>query len=168
MIKKFSRRLRAACFGVTWAGSATCAMAGNVTVSLDLPRIDAANYQRPFVAVWIEDHQGHWVKNLAVFHDQTRIGARWLPELRHWWRAVGMNMAMPADGVSRPTQPAGHHSLNLSGLPVGQYSLVTEVAREKAGRDLVRLPFTVQPGKPFKASTKGTAELSQVTLSVQP
>jgi len=164
----YARRLSVACLGVTWAGGASCAMATSVTVSLDLPRIEAVNYQRPFVAVWIEDNQGHWVKNLAVFHDQTRIGARWLPELRHWWRAVGMNMAMPADGISRPTQPAGRHSLNLSGLPLGQYTLVTEVAREKAGRDLVKLPFAIQPGKPFKASAKGTSELSQVTLLVKP
>lgn len=151
--------------------AANPALAASATVTIELPRIDASPYRKPYVAVWLEDAAGKQVKMGAVFHDQARIGARWLPELRAWWRAGGRAMTMPADGISRPTQAPGRHTVTVSGLTglaPGRYMVVVEAAREKGGRDLVKVPFEWRAGRRAAGSARGSAELGAVAVSVLP
>jgi hypothetical protein len=150
---------------------ASPALAAGATVTIELPRIEASPYRKPYVAVWLEDATGKQVKMAAVFHDQARIGGRWLPELRTWWRAGGRAMTMPADGISRPTQAPGRHTVavaGLEGLAPGRYSVVVEAAREKGGRDLVKVPFEWRAGRRAAGTARGTTELGAVAVSVQP
>lgn len=159
--------------GLTVAAAtlATPALAGTGTVSFEIPKIDTFPYRKPYVAVWLEDGGGQQVKTLAVLHDQARIGGRWIPELRSWWRTGGRTMTMPADGISRPTQAPGRHIVGMNGLeklPQGRYSVVVEAAREKGGRELVKVPFTLKPGAKASASANGNAELGRVAVSLRP
>ena len=153
------------------------AQAADLSVSVELPRINAAEYHRPYVAVWVEDASGKSVADLAVWYQlrdgKEGHGSKWLPELRQWWRKSGRTLAVPVDGVTGPTRPVGNHALAfdehnpaLAKLPAGQYVLVVEAAREVGGRELLKLPFDWK-GKPASATAQGKTELGKVTLSAR-
>ncbi|MBP6330720.1 MAG: DUF2271 domain-containing protein, partial [Dokdonella sp.] len=90
-------------------------MAADMGITVQIPRIDAAEYHRPYVAVWIEDGNQAVAANLAVWYQQkdTKEGAgsKWLADLRQWWRRSGREQSLPIDGVSGATRPVGQHQL---------------------------------------------------------
>ena len=91
---------------ITTAGLAVAApaLAADLSVSVDIPRLNTASYHRPYVAVWIEQPDQTAVRTLAVWYQQTRNsegdGKDWLKDMRTWWRKGGRAMTLPADGVS--------------------------------------------------------------------
>ncbi len=48
---------------------ATHAVAGDATISIDIPRLTVAEYHTPYVAFWIESADGDKISNLAVWYD---------------------------------------------------------------------------------------------------
>ncbi|WP_292228644.1 DUF2271 domain-containing protein, partial [Brevundimonas sp.] len=94
---------------ITTAGLAVAApaFAADLSVSVEIPRLNTASYHRPYVAVWIEKPDQTAERTLAVWYQQTRNnegdGKDWLKDLRTWWRKGGRAMALPADGVSGAT-----------------------------------------------------------------
>ncbi|TYC86893.1 DUF2271 domain-containing protein [Novosphingobium sp. BW1] len=146
------------------------AQAQSGAVTIELPRVSDPNYRKPYVAAWLEDANGKALAVSAVLHDQSRIGARWLSELRTWWRKSGRSMTMPADGISAPTRTTGRHTIAIKGLGElgdGTYSLVVEAAREKAGREVVKVPVVIRGGQVRGASAQGHRELGLVRVSPQ-
>lgn len=152
--------------------------AADLSVTIDIPRINTAEYHRPYVAVWIEDANGKAVSNLSVWYQdkdgREGHGSKWLPDLRQWWRKSGRTLKVPVDGITGPTRPAGKHTLNfgqghpeLARLPAGHYVLVVEAVREVGGRELLKIPFEWK-GKPTTGSARGTTELGTVTLTARP
>ena len=164
---------------LTFAGAAVGApaMAADLNVTVEVPKRNVAEDHKPYVAIWIENPADSTAAGtLAVWYDaKTRedIGAKWLKDMRQWWRKAGREMSFPADGVSGATRAPGPQKLVFSGakgalksLKPGQYNLVVEAAREVGGHEAVRVPFVWgKPGKP--ASAKGSAELGAVTVSVK-
>lgn len=157
---------------------APAAQAGELSLNVELPRINAAEYHRPYVAVWVEGADGKAVADLAVWYQAKDTkeghGTKWLPDLRQWWRKSGRTLKVPVDGVTGPTRPAGKHALAfdekhpaLAKLPPGQYTLVVEAAREVGGRELLKIPFEWK-GKPSTGSAQGKTELGRVSLSAKP
>ncbi|TIX51688.1 DUF2271 domain-containing protein [Alteraurantiacibacter aquimixticola] len=147
------------------------ALANSGSVSIEIPRMSVNTYRKPYVAVWIENEGGQQVKMVTVLHDQARIGARWLPDLRMWWRKGGRAMDMPSDGISGPTRAPGRHTIplrGLEGLAAGNYSVVVEAVRENGGRELVKVPFSLTPGRAANASASGSRELGAVSVTVRP
>src|SRR5690606_5950191 len=67
--------------------------AAEVNVTVEIPRIDASEYHRPYVAVWIENADKSVAANLAVWYQQKETsegaGTKWLADLRQWWRRSG-------------------------------------------------------------------------------
>lgn len=150
-------------------GSAIAAPAAASTVTVTVPRLNVAEYHRPYVAVWLEPAGGGTARTLAVWYDVKKAGnepgTKWLSELRAWWRKGGRSLAMPADGISGATQAPGPHTIALpADLKPGTYVLNVEAARETGGRELVTLPITLPSGT---AQTTGKAELGAVTLSAR-
>ena len=155
--------------------AASPAMAADLNVSVEIPRIATASYHRPYVAVWIERADRTSAGTLAVWYDTALPageGKDWLKDMRTWWRREGRAMTLPADGVSSATRAPGRHSLTFSGsrgalrnLPAGQYTLVVEAARELGGREEVRVPFRWGAASPA-ATQRGSSELGAVTVSV--
>ena len=152
---------------------ATSASAADLSVSVELPRINSASYHRPYVAIWIERQDQSAVRTLAVWYQQTRNsegdGKDWLKDIRTWWRKGGRAMTMPADGVSGATRAPGRQTVTipgarLSGLPAGQYNIVVEAARELGGRESVRVPF--RWGAANTGSARGATELGAVSVTV--
>ncbi|MGE0665725.1 MAG: DUF2271 domain-containing protein [Sphingomonadales bacterium] len=154
---------------------ASPALAADLAVKIEVPKLDVAEYHKPYVAVWIEGADRS-VVNLAVWYDvkaKDNKGNEWLKDLRQWWRKAGRELDMPADGLSSATRAPGEHTLDFSGsdaplknLEPGQYTLVVEAAREVGGRELLKVPFT-WPGK-AAGGARGTSELGAVSLAIKP
>ena len=114
------------------------AFGAGLAVDVEIPRLDTAEYHRPYVAVWIEHEDNRVAANVAVWYQQVRAqarpaqraavaqrgasaaaqgcgdsGTKWLPDLRQWWRRSGRSLALPVDGVTGATRPVGTHTIEL-------------------------------------------------------
>src|SRR5690606_17619850 len=100
--------------------------AAGLALDIELPRMQVAEYHRPYVAAWIEHADRSVAANLAVWYmhkdastrpgaapTATKDGSEWLPDLRQWWRRSGRNLSLPVDGVTGATRPPGTHSLRF-------------------------------------------------------
>ena len=153
-------------------------MAAELVVDVEIPRLQVAEYHRPYVALWLEEPDKRHVANLAVWYDlklKDNEGEKWLKDMREWWRRSGRSLQMPVDGVSGATRAVGTHQLTfddtkapLKDLPAGDYRLVVEAAREVGGRELLRLPFTWPPQNAEKQQAQGESELGTVTVQLTP
>lgn len=156
----------------------TPVVAADLAVTVEIPRIDVAEYHRPYVAIWIERTDQSVVSTLAVWYDVTQKqneGTRWLKDLRQWWRKSGRALSMPIDGVSGATRAAGRHTVTFSSshaamaaLAPGHYHLVVEAAREVGGRELVRVPLQWPATRRVTANAAGTSELGALRVTVTP
>ncbi|MGF6710082.1 hypothetical protein QFZ41_001046 [Luteibacter sp. W1I16] len=154
------------------------AFAADMNLTVEIPTLKVAEYHRPYVAVWIEREDHSVAANLAVWYDVKKAdgeGTKWLKDMRQWWRRSGREQSMPIDGVSGATRPAGQHQLRfgdgkppLGTLPPGHYELVVEAAREVGGREAQRIPFDWPAKAPLHLSAKGTDELGQISLDLNP
>ena len=157
---------------------ATSASAADVTMSIEIPRLNVAEYHRPYVAIWLEKADQSFVGNLTVWYDyklKDGEGTKWLKDLRQWWRRSGRELEMPVDGLTGATRAPGTHQVTfpldkapLSGLAAGDYQLVVEAAREVGGREILRIPFQWPPKAPATLNAPGKDELGAVTLSLNP
>jgi hypothetical protein len=153
------------------------AVGAELSVKFELPRLNVAEYHKPYVAIWIERADQTVASNLAVLYDlklKNREGEKWLKDLRTWWRKAGREATMPIDGVSGATRPPGAHTMKFDGarhgldkLPAGDYTLVVEASRESGGREVVKLPFNWAGKGKVAASAAGKDELGAVSLQIQ-
>ena len=160
------------------AASAAVPAAADLSVSVEIPRLNVAEYHRPYVAIWIEKADRSFAGNLAVWYDvklRNNEGTKWLKDMRAWWRKSGRDLAMPIDGLSSPTRAPGEHTVTFSQakapldrLAPGNYELVVEAAREVGGRELVRIPFEWPPAAAGGAKVRGEHELGLVSVSLKP
>jgi hypothetical protein len=155
------------------------AWSAELTLTVEIPKLDVAEYHRPYVAIWVESADQKDVADLAVWYQMRDTaeghGTKWLPDLRQWWRKSGRNLQVPVDGVTGPTRPAGLHALKftdkqpqLSRLAPGNYTLVVEAVREVGGRELLKIPFAWPARKAATAKARGSSELGTVTLNAKP
>jgi len=158
--------MRLSAFVLIGGAVAVPAAAGTVTVTI--PRLNVAEYHRPYVAVWLDPVGGGAPRTLALWYDVKKAGnepgTKWLSELRAWWRKGGRGLAMPADGISGATRAPGRYSIPLPAtLRPGNYVLNVEAARETGGRELVSIPLVV----PVRAAAQGAGktELGAIALS---
>ena len=167
------RKLSLALSAAALSTAAAPAMAADLTVSVEIPRVSGASYHRPYVAVWIERPDNTAVRTLAVWYQQTANsegdGKDWLKDMRTWWRRGGRALTLPADGISSATKAPGRHAVTISGarlsnLPAGDYVIVVEAARELGGREAVRVPF--RWGAANTARATGSTELGAVSVAV--
>ena len=157
---------------------ATSTVAGDLGVKVQVPRIDVAEYHRPYIAIWVEAADQSIAANLAVWYqtDQKKEdGTQWLKDLRQWWRRGGRDLTMPVDGVTGATRPVGEQQVTFKGgskqlasLAPGKYSLVVEAVREVGGRELLKIPFEWPIQRKQQATAQGKAELGAVTLDLIP
>lgn len=152
--------------------------ATDVSIKLQIPRLDVAEYHRPYIAVWLENQDQSTAAQLALWYQtdsKKEDGTQWLKDLRQWWRRGGRELKMPVDGVTGATRPVGEHVLNfkdtdaqLAKLAPGKYNVVIEAVREVGGRELLRLPLEWPATQKQQATATGKTELGAVTLNVTP
>ena len=155
------------------------AHAADLRLKIEIPRLNVAEYHRPYVAMWIEKPDQSFVADLAVWYDlklANNEGNKWLKDMRQWWRKSGRNLDMPVDGLSGATRAPGEHQVVFQGaksplnkLQPGEYQVVVEAVREVGGRELLRVPF-IWPAdaKARQAKVKGETELGTITLEIKP
>lgn len=158
-------------------GSAA-AFGAELNIKLQIPRLDVAEYHRPYIALWVENQDQSTAAQLAVWYQtdpKKEDGTQWLKDLRQWWRRGGRELEMPIDGVTGATRPVGEHTLSfkstdkqLAQLAPGKYNLVVEATREVGGRELLRVPFEWPGTQKQQATAQGKSELGAVTLNVTP
>ncbi len=147
-------------------GGVIAAPAAAGTVTVTVPRLNVAEYHRPYVAVWLEPAAGGAARTVAVWYDVKKggnePGTKWLSDLRTWWRKSGRSMKLPANGVSGATRAPGQQVIPIpADIKPGQYVLHVEAARETGGREIVSTPVTL----PGAARGTGKGELGAVIIS---
>jgi hypothetical protein len=152
-------------------------VAGEISLKVTLPQINTAEYHRPYVAIWIEKPDQSVEKNLSVWYSQKKTDKgeqsdKWLKDLRQWWRKSGREQSLPMDGVTGATRAVGEHALTfkeqVASLPAGQYNIAVEAAREKGGREIVRVPFTWPAKKAETVKAAGQQELGEIVVDLKP
>ena len=123
--------------------SAASVAATQFKLELNLPA-QSGEYHNPYVAAWIEDDKGQSVRTLVLWRD----GAKWLKDIRRWWRKVGRKDQSIVDAMTSATRPAGNYQLNFKALDdqkqplsAGNYVLRIEIVRENGGRSMTKQPF---------------------------
>jgi hypothetical protein len=154
------------------------AQAADLEVNVQIPRLDVAEYHRPYVAVWIENPDQSVATQLAVWYQtdpKKEDGTQWLKDLRQWWRRGGRELSVPIDGVTGATRAVGDHKLSfksqsaaLSNLAPGKYAVVVEAVREVGGRELLRVSFDWPAQAKQHAEAQGKSELGLVTVHLNP
>ncbi len=155
---------------------AGAAHAGTLELTVEIPKLNVAEYHRPYIAIWIEDASGKVAANLSVWYDiklKDQEGEKWLKDIRQWWRRTGRELNLPVDGVSSPTKPPGRNTVKfdtaagpLANLPAGDYKIIVEASREVGGKELVEIPFKWAAGAEAVGSVSGKSELGVVTLKL--
>ena len=157
----------------------SAANAGDMALSVELPRLNVAEYHKPYVAIWIARPDHSVAANLAVWYQLEAgpegEGETWLKDIRQWWRRTGRSLDMPVDGVSSPTRGPGENLVEFSAddgpladLPEGEYILYVEASREVGGRELVQIPFTWDGTASETQIVSGETELGDVSLTILP
>ena len=133
-------------------------------VTFEIPKIDTAEYHRPYVAVWIETDARQPHARILVWVEQEK----WFRDLRSWWRRGGSTLAFPVDGVSGATRKPGvYQERKAVDLPLGNYTLNIEAVREVGGREHIKVPLVWQ-GQAWSHAELGDSELGKVSFSIEP
>ncbi len=149
------------------------AHASEATLAVEIPRLQVAEYHRPYVSAWVREDKTGEVTNLALWYqlDDKREGEEWLKDLRQWWRRSGRTLDLPIDSFTGATRAPGTHTIDLgermTKLPPGKYTLYVEAVREVGGRELLTFPFSWPVTKPLTIEKQGDSELGEVELRLQ-
>jgi thiamine biosynthesis lipoprotein ApbE len=109
-----------------------------VALTLQLAPLAERASERPYVAMWVEDEYGTYVKTLTVWGNN----ARWLNSMTRWW-CFGKADSRMVQATTRATRPAGKYTIVWDGtdqagrhVMQGTYRLFVEIAYEHAGHTL--------------------------------
>ncbi len=82
-----------------------------VEVSYTLPAIEASNYRKPYVLIWVTDADKNPVKTLLI------LGAKrdYQEDNYIWWRRYGRKEPTLIDTMAKPTRPPGRYTVAGTG-----------------------------------------------------
>jgi hypothetical protein len=131
-------------------------------------------YNRPYVAVWIEDAAGKPVRTLSVWVQNSGRGPRWIRELRRWFRAAQERRSTGGSDlvatVSSATRMPGAYTVLWNGrnddgdsVEQGDYAVLIEAAREHGSYQLMRQEVTLAT-RPFQTQVEGNVEIKGATI----
>lgn len=142
-----------------------------LAVSFSIVNSGGFRYQRPYVAVWLEDAAGNEVRTLSVWAKTDPRGLRYLEHLTRWVRGAADQTDALISTTSSPTRNPGNYTLVWDGkddkgalVAQGDYFLCVESAREHGPYALIREKVTVGSA----ASTKklaGNGDIGDVSAA---
>lgn len=142
--------------------------ADQVSISFELPQIAVAKYQRPFVAVWVEEKgQRKALDTVGVWYDDKK----WLKDIRRWWRKAG-RYDQELDGVTGATKPPGSYELIWDGKDKqgnevsGEVTLYLEAVREHGNRTLLKQKINLGSGAKQSYELTAGDEIGPVRILV--
>lgn len=149
------------------AGLSGPALASDLEIALQLPKISEGQYHRPYVAVWVEDSSEKSVRLIEIWREKPD----WIKDLRRFWRKTGRADQPLVDARTGATKGPGAYQLRWDGkddkgtlVPNGEYQLVIEAAREHGGRQLVKQKFNWD-GSAITLTVTAGNEIGAVQLS---
>lgn len=128
----------------------------------------------PYTAVWLEDADGSLVHTIALWREQDRKGAKYLPELKRWF---SVNETQPGgidavDVLAGPTRFPGQYAVTWTGesdltavAAVGAYFVCIEASREDGPYSLIRERVSLT-GQPLDQALPDSSELVGASVSV--
>ena len=142
----------------------------DLTIKLNIPRLDDPRYRRPYIAVWIEDENKYPVRTVALWFQKPK----WLNELKTWYRDDRLrNLTEGTDlsaTVSSATRAPGAYTLKWDGkdnegklVKPGKYTVCIEGAREHGGYGLSRYTIDFN-GTPQQTTLPAQPEIGAVQL----
>jgi len=146
-----------------------------VNFEINRPEAEKGHYRRPYVAVWVEDKEGHPVRTLVLWVSMGGSGPfQWLPDLKRWYQGDQDRKLIEKQEifftVSRPTRPPGKYKTIWDGkdnhgkqLDGGEYTVTIEAAREHGTYQSIRKQVTLT-GKPFSEELKGNVEIRSASV----
>lgn len=156
-------------FAISQTSNAASNNTATIALKLELKK-QQGEYHPPYVAAWIENSQKKSVRTLLLWRDD----AKWLKDIRRWWRNVGRKDAELVDAITSATHSAGSFPLSFNltddqqkALPDGSYTLYIEVVREKGGRALLKQKFKLN-NKTQQFTLNETPETGVITFTVTP
>lgn len=134
-------------------------------VDIQVARPSRRRYNRPYVAVWIEDAKGKPVRTLALWVGDYR----WLGDLRRWYSLHRRNYRL-IRAVTRASRPPGRYRILWDGIandgklvPNGQYTVLIEAVREHGSYQLMRKQVKLA-NETFTAHLGRNYEISRAAL----
>jgi hypothetical protein len=79
--------MRSLLFAGLMLGLAIDASAAELKIDVEIPRLNVAEYHRPYIAIWIEHPDQRVAQHLAVWYQtdpKKEDGRQWLKDLRQW------------------------------------------------------------------------------------
>ncbi len=146
-----------------------------VNFEVNHPDAEPGRYRRPYLAVWIEDKDGHSVKTLALWVSMGGAGPfQWLPDLKRWYAADRERKQRDKKELfftmARPTRQPGKYKVIWDGkddrgkvLPAGEYTVSIEAAREHGTYQSIRQQVAISD-KPFTEELKGNVEIRSASI----
>ncbi|GHE80709.1 DUF2271 domain-containing protein [Thalassotalea profundi] len=164
-------------FSMTLFSNYTFAADKSLLMEIEIPRMNVAEYHKPYVAIWLED-SNRKATQVALWYDldmKDNEGKKWLKDIRQWWRRVGRSAQQPYDGLTSATKGPGKHKLSIAldsetfaQLPAGDYQLRVEASREVGGKEVVNLPLTWPvTADEFSLAASGNAELGNINIKLK-
>ena len=128
-------------------------------------------YQRPYVAVWLEDAAGNEVRTLSLWAKTDPRGQRYLEHLTRWMGVTSSKQDTLLSTVSSPTRNPGSYTLVWDGkndagtlVSQGDYFLCIESAREHGPYALIREKVTVA-GAASARKLSGSSDIGDVNAT---
>lgn len=141
----------------------------SIQLEIDL-KTQTGEYHAPYVAAWVVNSERKSVRTLLLWCKE----AKWLKDIRRWWRNVGRKDSDLVDAITSATHIAGRYPLSFAAtddngkaLPDGKYTLYVEVVREKGGRAIVKQKFNLNK-KAQRYQIKETPETGEMLLRLTP
>jgi thiamine biosynthesis lipoprotein len=145
-----------------------------VKLEINHPNTGKRRYQRPYLAVWVEDKKGSSVRTLTLWVQSTKHGSRWIPDLKHWYRSDqarrGVEDTDLVATIARPTRAPGKYDIiwdgkDDQGKPVGagEYTLYIEAAREHGTYQSIQQALRIDD-RPFVKELKGNVEVKAASV----
>jgi len=132
-----------------------------VEVTYTLPKIEAANYKKPFVIVWVTDMDKNPIKTLLV----QGVRQDWQEDNYVWWRRVGRKQPGIVEAMGKPTRAPGKYTVGWDGTDAagkrvaqGKYLINVEAAREHGGHAYQAIEVTLGAA-PASGAAPGKDEL---------
>jgi len=136
-------------------------------IQIEIPKIDAEPYHRPYLAVWLETPERKAISTLAVWHEKDT----WLKDMRQWWRKIGRSGKENLDAVSGATRKPGVYRIVWDGsdndgnkVPQKELLLNIDSVREEGGRSYLRQAITIGHKEIIRLKDKDEVGLIQITV----
>lgn len=139
--------------------------ADTLQVKLTLPAIQTAQYEPPFVAIWLEKKgQRRAVETLSIWYNDKK----WLKDIRRWWRKAG-RYADNFDAVSSATRLPGKYEQKWQlQHTAGEYTLYLEAVREHGNRTVLKQKIQLGLPQTQHFTLTGGKEIGVVNITIQP